>query len=76
MHEDDPKVLQDLSEVWSGVSRKNVQDVHEISLAAARGIRTHGMMRGVVQIDAHGRHSVPEPLQHEEAKMSTDPCPL
>jgi hypothetical protein len=27
----------------------------------------------IVRLDAHGLHSVPEPLQHEEAKMSTDP---
>ncbi|HYB11957.1 MAG TPA: biosynthetic arginine decarboxylase [Myxococcota bacterium] len=26
VHEDEPKVLRDLSEVWSGISRKNVQE--------------------------------------------------
>jgi arginine decarboxylase len=30
--EDDPKVLQDLSEVWSGVSRKNVQEAYHDAL--------------------------------------------
>lgn len=29
---DDPKVLQDLSEVWSGVSRKNVQEAYHDAL--------------------------------------------
>ncbi len=30
--EEDPKVLQDLSEVWSGVSRKNVQEAYHDAL--------------------------------------------
>ena len=30
--EDDPKVLQDLAEVWSGVSRKNVQEAYHDAL--------------------------------------------
>ncbi len=32
VHEDDPKVLQDLAEVWSGVSRKNVQEAYHDAL--------------------------------------------
>jgi arginine decarboxylase len=32
VNEDDPKVLQDLSEVWSGVSRKNVQEAYHDAL--------------------------------------------
>jgi arginine decarboxylase len=32
VHEDDPKVLRDLSEVWSGISRKNVQEAYHDAL--------------------------------------------
>jgi arginine decarboxylase len=32
VNEEDPKVLQDLSEVWSGVSRKNVQEAYHDAL--------------------------------------------
>jgi len=32
VQEDDPKVLQDLSEVWSSVSRKNVQEAYHDAL--------------------------------------------
>jgi arginine decarboxylase len=32
VHEDEPKVLRDLSEVWSGISRKNVQEAYHDAL--------------------------------------------
>ncbi len=32
VHENDPKVLRDLAEVWSGISRKNVQEAYHDAL--------------------------------------------
>ena len=35
--EDDPKVLQDLAEVWSGISKKNVQETYHDALQLKEG---------------------------------------